>query len=125
MHFELPTPRIADVVRARRGVSVAVTALACAALISACGSSKSSTSSTAAKTNLNTARVEASIKKSILTQRHLDAKVVCPTAVPQEQGKIFECIATTRGVKKPFAPVTTHFGVTVTNNKGYVTYAGK
>jgi hypothetical protein len=101
-------------------------ALACAALISACGSShSSSTSSTPAKTDLNTAEVALSIKQSILTQRHLKAKVVCPAAVRQEKGKTFECIATTRGVKPPFALIETPFVVTVQSDKGFVTYAGK
>jgi hypothetical protein len=45
--------------------------------------------------------------------------------VVQEKGRTFECIATTRGVKPPFAPVTTHFHVTIQSNQGYVTYAGK
>jgi hypothetical protein len=83
------------------------------------------TSSTAAKTNLNTAHVAVSIKQSILTQRHLKAKVVCPTAVPQEKGKTFDCIATTPGVKPPFALIKTLFVVTVQNDRGFVTYAGK
>jgi hypothetical protein len=90
----------------------------------ACGSSNSSSTSSS-KTDLNTARVAASIKQSILTQRHLKATVVCPTAVLQEKGKTFECIATTPGVKRPFSPVTTHFVVTIQSNQGYVTYAGK
>lgn len=74
---------------------------------------------------MNTAQVERSIKQSILTQRHLTATVVCPAVAPQEQGKTFECVATTPGVKPPHAPVKTPFVVTVQNNKGYVTYAGK
>ncbi len=93
--------------------------------MSACGSSKSSTSSTAAKTNLNTARVERSIKQSILSERHLTATVVCPATVVQEAGKTFECVATTRTVKKPVKVVKTPFVVTVTSSKGYVTYVGK
>ena len=124
MHIEPPTPRAARVVRVRRGAIVAVTALACAALMSACGSSSSSTSSTAA-TKLDTARVALSIEQSILTERHLHAKVVCPTAVPQEQGKTFECVATTTSAKAPFTVTRTPFVVTVQNSKGYVTYQGK
>jgi hypothetical protein len=101
-------------------------AIACAALVSACGSSHSSTtSSTAAKTNLNTAHVALSIKQSILAQRQLKATVVCPAAVAQEKGKTFECIATTRGVKPPFAFIKTPFLVTVQNDKGFVTYTGR
>jgi alpha-D-ribose 1-methylphosphonate 5-triphosphate synthase subunit PhnL len=103
----MPRPIIAPVVRVRRGVSAAVTVVACVALLSACGSSKSS------------------IEKSIFAQRHLRARVVCPVTVVQEQGKTFECIATTRAAKKPYSLVKTPFIVTVQNTKGYVTYAGK
>jgi hypothetical protein len=112
--------------RVRRGATASVTALACVALISACGSSStSSTSTTAAKTNLNTARVAVSIEQSILNERHLHSKVVCPTAVPQETGKTFECIATTTTTKPPIKTITTPFIVTIQNGKGYVTYVGK
>ena len=109
--------------RVCRGAGASVTALACVALLSACGSSSSSTST--AKTNLNTARVALSIEQSILTERHLHSKVVCPTAVPQEAGKTFECIATTQTTKPPVKSVTTPFVVTIQNSKGYVTYVGK
>jgi len=103
-------------------------ALACAALISACGSSSStsssSTSSTSGTVHLNIARVETSIEQSILTQRHLSSKVVCPAVVIQEPGVKFECKATVASAKKKPA-VVTPFEVTVTNSKGYVTYVGK
>jgi hypothetical protein len=102
----------------------ALAMLACTGLLSACGSS-SSTSSTQAKTNLNIVHVERSIEQSILSERHLKATVVCPTAVPQEKGKTFECVATTRAVKEPHGPVKTPFVVTVQTDKGYVTYVGK
>ena len=110
--------------RVCRGAGASVTALACVALLSACGSSSSSSTSTT-KTNLNTARVALSIEQSILTERHLHSKVVCPAAVPQEQGKTFECIATTQTTKPPVKSVTTPFVVTIQNSKGYVTYVGK
>jgi hypothetical protein len=126
MLAQTPPSRIAPAVRIRRGSAVALVALvalACASLISACGSSHSST--TSSKTNLNTAQVALSIKQSILTQRHLKAKVLCPAAVAQEKGRTFECIATTRGVKPPFALIKTPFIVTVQSDKGFVTYTGK
>ena len=125
MHVETSTP---ITVRARRTASIAATALACAALMSACGSSgtsSSSTGSTATKTHLDTARVERSIEQSILTERHLHSKVVCPAVVLQEAGKTFECIATTRSAKRPATVKETPFLVTVQNSKGYVTYVGK
>jgi len=124
MHIEPTSPTVARVLRARRGGIVAVAALACAALISACGSSSSTTTSTTAK-NLNTARVALSIEQSILKERHLHAKVVCPTAVAQEAGKTFECVATSTSTKAPFVVTKTPFVVTIHNSKGYVTYVGK
>ena len=92
--------------------------------MSACGSN-SSTSSTPTNTNVNTAQVARAIEESILTKRHLSSKVVCPVAVPAEKGKTFECIATTRGAKKPFRAVKTPFVVTIENNRGGVTYVGR
>jgi len=122
MHSEPTTPIAARVLRARRGGIGAVAALACVALMSACGSS--STTSTAPKT-LNTARVAASIEQSILKERHLSAKVICPTTVLQEAGKTFQCIATSTSTKPPFVVTKTPFVVTIQTNKGYVTYVGK
>jgi hypothetical protein len=108
----------------RRRVSVAAaSALAVAVAISACGSSSSKTST--AKANVNTAQVARSIEQSILAERHLPSTVVCPATVVAEKGQTFECIATTRSVKKPFKPVKTPFVVTIQNNRGGVTYVGK
>jgi len=104
------------------GGSLAV--LACAGSLAACGSSNSNSTSSA-KTNLNTARVARSIEQSIIAQRHLHAKVVCPTSVPQEKGRVFECVATTETVKPPVKVGKTPFVVTVQNANGYVTYEGK
>ena len=97
--------------------------LASGVLLGACGSSKKSTSTP--KTNLDTARVAHSIEQSIVAQRHLNATVVCPTVVPQEQGRKFECVATTSEAKAPKKVVKTTFVVTIQNSKGYVTYVGK
>jgi hypothetical protein len=108
-----------------RRAQVALALLACTGLISACGSSSKSSSSSASKTNLNTARVAQSIEKSIVSQRRLHAKVVCPTAVPQEKGRTFECIATTRTIAKPVKVGKTPFVVTIQNSSGFVTYVGK
>lgn len=101
-------------------------ALACTALLSACGSSKSSTESgTAAKTNVDTARVAKSIEGSVLAQRHIQVKVTCPAAVPAVPGATFECIATSRAAKAPHAVIKTPFVATIQNSRGYVTYVGK
>jgi hypothetical protein len=123
MHIEPTTPTIARLHRARRAASVTVAAVACAVLASACGSSSSSSST--ATTPVNTTQVALSIEQSIFTKRHIHAKVVCPAAVPQETGGTFECIATSKATKPPFAEARTPFVVTIQNNKGYVTYAGK
>jgi hypothetical protein len=126
MPIKLATPRRAHIGRARRGAGVAVSAVACAALIGACGSSNNSTSTTTTKaTNLDTTRVARSIETSILTERHLHAVVVCPPVVAQETGKTFECVATTHSAKHPTVAIKTPFVVTVQSNKGYVTYVGK
>jgi len=117
-------PRSVRLSKASRVVGGSLTVLACAGLLAACGSSNSN-SNGSAKTNLNTARVARSIEQSILTQRHLRAKVVCPTSVPQEKGRKFECVATTETVKHPVKVGKTPFVVTVQNDKGYVTYEGK
>src|SRR5271163_2072901 len=124
MHTEPTTPTAARVLRVRRGGIGVVVALACAALVSACGSSSSSSTSTTAK-NLDTARVAASIEQSILKERRLHAKVVCPTAVATEVGKTFECVATSTATKPPFVVTKTPFVVTIQSSKGYVTYVGK
>jgi hypothetical protein len=124
MHLQIANTSIAHTVRPRRGAAVACVALACAGLLSACGSS-GSTTSTQAKIDLNIAHVERSIEQSIFSQRHLKATVVCPAKVAQEAGKTFECVATTAAIKAPHGPVKTPFVVTVQNSKGYVTYVGK
>ena len=96
--------------------------LVCAGLLSACGSKSSESTKT---TNLNTARVARSIEQSITSQRHLVAKVSCPSVVPQEAGRKFECVATTTSPKHPKSVVKTPFEVTIQNSHGYVTYVGK
>jgi hypothetical protein len=106
-----------------RGRGPLVAALMCAALIAGCGSSKSSSTSSTAKTNLNTARVAKSIEDSIFAQRKLKYHVTCPATVPQEQGRTFECTAT--GLNAKHKLTSTQFLVTIQNNRGYVTYVGK
>ncbi|HEV3320472.1 MAG TPA: hypothetical protein VG053_12210 [Solirubrobacteraceae bacterium] len=101
------------------GGSVAViAALVTAATLSACGSSSSSSSTASAKTNLNTPHIERAIEQSILSERHVHARVVCPRVVPQEKGHDFTCIATV-------GKSTTPFAVVQQDNRGYVTYQAK
>jgi hypothetical protein len=102
----------------------AATALACAALVSACGGS-SSTTSEPVTTTVNTAQVASSIKETVLSKRGLHVTVVCPASVPAEKGKTFECIATGHSTAAPHAVTKTPFLVTIQSNRGYVTYVGK
>ena len=118
MQIERPTLTITRpvAVRLRRGAIGAITALACAALASACGSSKGSTeSSSGAKTNVDTAKVAASIEQTVLTKRGIHAKVSCPATVAAVPGATFECIATSRAAKPPFTVTKTPFLVTIQN----------
>jgi hypothetical protein len=120
--------RVARAVPLRRGAVVAITALACAALVSACGSSKSSTSSTessTAKAKVDTARVALSIEQTVLTKRRIHAKVACPAEVLAVPGATFECIATSTATKPPNTVTKTAFVVTIQNTRGYVSYVGK
>jgi len=127
MHIERPTPTssISRAVRAPRGALLAASALACAALLSACGSSNSSSTEPPATKTVNSSQVVQSIEESVLRERHIHATVVCPTAVPAQKGHTFECIATSRSTTKPFVELKTPFLVTIQSNSGYVTYAGK
>lgn len=107
--------------RRRVGLLLPATLLAAVA-ISACGSSKGS-STTQTGRSLNMTRVIGSIEESFLTKRKIHAKVSCPSHVEQRAGNNFTCIATgftgTGSKRKPF---TVHVAVTQANNNGYVTY---
>ncbi|HEX4466644.1 MAG TPA: DUF4333 domain-containing protein [Solirubrobacteraceae bacterium] len=111
--------------RARRAALAAVALLVCSIALGACGSSSSSsgTSSTSKTTKLDTKRVEASIEESIEKQRHKKSDVTCPTEVEQKTGVTFECKAVVHN--SGGKDVETPFEVTVTNEKGFVTYVGK
>ena len=122
MHIQTPTPTVARLLRVGRGTAIAATAIACTAVIGACGGSSSSPTAT---TTVEPNKVALAIEESILTKRHLHATVTCPAGVPQEQGKTFVCIATTRGAKPPFKVTKTPFTVTVQSSRGYVTYVGE
>lgn len=109
------TPELTGAGRMRRVVAGSAIALSCAGALAACGSS--------APKNLDTAKVERAIERSIMTQRHLASTVACPEKVRQEPGK-FACIATTIS-PKTHRQVKTPFLVTVHNDKGWVSYIGK
>ena len=122
MHIEPPTPTVARLLQARRGSTLAVAALACTALISACGSSSSTP---AATTTVDPTKIALAIQESILTKRHIHSTVTCPAGVPQEKGKTFVCTATTTSTKAPHTVSKVPFTVTVQSNAGYVTYVGE
>jgi hypothetical protein len=122
MQIEPSTQRLARGPGIRRGIIVAAAGLACAALISACGSSSSE--STPSKP-VDTAKVAAAIEQTMLVKRHTHVTVVCPPTEASEPGKTFECIATARSTKPPHVESKTPFVVTIQNRQGYVTYASK
>jgi hypothetical protein len=106
---------------ARRGALLAAVGLASATLVSACGSSTTTSSSGGTGKKLDMARVAAAIEESILLKRHLRSTVTCPSGIEQKAGNDFTCYATgTIGKKK--TPYRTPFQVTQVNNNGYVTY---
>ena len=73
---------------------------------------------------LNTTRIAQVIERVIASQRHIRARVSCPTVVIQKQGNNFKCIATTTtGMGRGKVQLKTPFGVTQHDN-GYVTYEG-
>jgi hypothetical protein len=127
MQSERPTSRVPLALQFRRGLLIAIAALGCGGLLSACGSSKGSTETSGggAKANVNTTKVAASIEQTILEKRHLHSTVVCPAAMPAEVGRTFECIATITSAKAPHATTKTPFVVTIQSPRGYVTYVGK
>lgn len=97
-----------------RALILLATALAVGILVSACGSSTPSSTTTAAAVRhatgvLDTKRVELAIAQSIMAKRHLRAKVRCPSGVLQEQGLTFACIATTYSHRRPLKTVFTVF----------------
>jgi hypothetical protein len=122
MQIEPSTPRFARGLGIRRGIILAVTALACAALLSACGSSSSSS---APSKPVDTAKVAAAIEQTMLAKRHTHVTVVCPPTEASEPGKTFECVATAHSTKPPHVETKTPFVVTIQNRQGYVTYASK
>lgn len=67
---------------------------------------------------LNSKKVEAAIRQSILRQRYLSATVGCPTEVLQEAGITFTCLATIRAKSYPFT-------VTEVDGNGRVRYLGR
>ena len=122
-HSTLSCPRTVAV-RLRRGASVAITALVCAALASACGSSKNSSEGTTPKANVDTPKVALSIEGTILEKRHLKSTVTCPAPMPAVPGNTFECIATLTN-PKTHAVSKAPFVVTIQSARGYVTYVGR
>ncbi len=91
--------------RWKRPLCLALGALVTTAL-AACGSSGAL---------LNTVQVEHSIADTILAQRHLSARVVCPSDVPRKAGTRFACTAEFDAGSYPVA-------ASVTDDRGHVVY---
>ena len=64
---------------------------------------------------LNTAAIETTIQRSLLTQHRLTSTVKCPNEVTRNAGVVFYCSATSR--RRRYSVV-----VTETNDRGHVTY---
>jgi len=64
---------------------------------------------------LNVAAVRRAIARSVLSQRHAQPSVTCPTEVLQKQGLFFTCSASVSGRSHVFY-------VTVVDDKGHVRY---
>jgi hypothetical protein len=86
--------------------------LASVALLSACGSSKSSSSQ-----ELSSAQTRAAIEESILRERHIRATVTCPARVLREKGVTFRCLAVSASGAR------TTFHVIEVNDRGAVRYS--
>lgn len=89
--------------------------LACAAALSACGSSKSSGEQSSER--LSTAQTRKAIEESILRERHVHATVACPADVVKEKGATFQCLAVASNGSK------TTFHVIEVNDHGAVKYS--
>jgi hypothetical protein len=88
------------------GVLVAVSLV-----LSACGSSGSATI-------LNTEKIEAAIEQSSLAQRGVHVQVSCPSAVHEQQGLVFTCVAI-------LGHSSTRFVVTELDGSGHVRYEAR
>jgi hypothetical protein len=82
------------------------------------GGSSSTTIRTLAAHRMDTKHVAVAIERSILAQRHIHARVTCPSNVPRRAGWHFVCFANTAAGQTPFV-------VTEVNGAGYVTYVGR
>ncbi|HLI32780.1 MAG TPA: hypothetical protein VKU89_08595 [Solirubrobacteraceae bacterium] len=115
--------------RLGRAAAAGGAALAAAALIAACGGSGSASGSSGSASggggkHLDVARVELSIEQSIFREKHMTARVTCPSDVEQRAGNTFTCYATgtvvgKNGRRESFR---TPFIVEQQNNSGYVYY---
>jgi Domain of unknown function (DUF4333) len=89
--------------------------LAVTALLAGCGGGGSTASGR--PRYLDTARVARAIAQSIATDRHLRARVVCPSGIVQRKNYQFACLAVYDGGQATFT-VIQH------DDRGHVTYAG-
>jgi hypothetical protein len=122
MQTERPTSTITRAAAPPRAAILAITALACAALLSACGSSKSSTE---AKAFVETGKVAKDIEHTIAAKQGLKARVLCPAPMPAVPGNTFECVASVEAAAAPHTVTKTPYIVTIQSSRGFVTYASK
>jgi hypothetical protein len=98
-------------------------AFACAALLSACGSSNSSTES--AKAYVETGKVAKDIEHTIAAKQGLKARVLCPAPMTAVPGNTFECVASIEAAAAPHTVTKTPYIVTIQSSRGFVTYVSK
>lgn len=96
---------------------VAGVLVAASLVLTACGSSESS-SPPASPTVLDSDKVERAIARSSFAQRGVTAEVSCPSAVDQTEGSVFSCTALADGD-------STRFVVTQLDGSGHVHYEAR
>lgn len=84
------------------------------------GSGKVSYRSSRPLIALNVARVQRAIEASIGNQRHVNARVSCPTEVLQRAGITFRCTAVIDGTSRSYP-----FAVSEVDNAGHVRFVGR
>jgi hypothetical protein len=89
--------------------------VAASVLAGACGSSNSDDNPAVQSTMLDGEKVERAIERSSVEQRGVDARVSCPSGVPQEEGWVSTCRAVTEDGN-------TRFEVTQLDGSGHVHY---
>jgi hypothetical protein len=106
---------VAEVGTKRRAVELVAAFVGGAAVVAAVALIAGLWNGSSTPVILNSDRVARAIESSIKEKRHLESTVVCPVNVVQQQGFVFNCLATVKGHQ--FSVV-----VTEVNSSGYVTF---